>query len=100
MAEGSDVSYLTWTTVLCSDSTGAVALTSKAIFHGRTKHIEVQFDWIREQVKQKTIILQHTSNKHMFADLLTKPLHPGPLNEFRRDVGLDLIKGHLKQGVC
>lgn len=87
-------------TVLCSDSTGAVSLTSKAIFHRRTKHIEVQYHWIREQVEKKTIILRHISNHHMFADVLTKPLHPGPLNEFRKDIGLDMIQGHLKQGEC
>lgn len=65
-------------TILCSDSTGAVALTKKGIFHARTKHIEVQYHWIREQVEKKTVALRHISNQHMFADTLTKPLHPGP----------------------
>lgn len=87
-------------TVLCSDSTGAVALTSKAIFHGSTKNIEVQYHWNREQVVKKSIMLRHISNRHMFSDLLKKPLHPGPQNEFRQDIGLDLIKEHLKQGEC
>lgn len=87
-------------TVLCSDSTGAVALTSKSIFHARTKHIEVQYHWIREQVEKKAITLRHISNKHMFADTLTKPLHPGPFREFRNLTGLDVILGHLKQGAC
>lgn len=87
-------------TVLCSDSTGAVSLTSKSIFHARTKHIEVQHHWIREQVLKKSIILRHISNKQMFADTLTKPLHPGPFREFRDMTGLDIIDGHLKQGAC
>lgn len=87
-------------TVLCSDSTGAVSLTSKAIFHGRTKDIEVQYHWIREQVEKKSVILRHVSTKNMFADLLTKPLHPGPLKEFRTIIGLDLVEGLLKQGGC
>lgn len=78
--------------VLCSDSTGAVALTTKSIFHARTKHIEVQHHWIREQIEKKTIVLRHISNKHMFSDTLTKPLHPGPYREFREMTGLDIIK--------
>lgn len=49
-------------TTLCSDSTGAVDLTRKGIFHARTKHIEVQYHWIREQVEQKVITLCHISN--------------------------------------
>lgn len=80
-------------TVLCSDSTGAVSLTLKTVFHARTKHIEVQHHWIREQVEKKTIVLRHISNKHMFADTLTKPLHPGPFREFRDMTGLDIING-------
>lgn len=87
-------------TVLCSDRTGAVSLTSKSIFHARTKHIEVQHHWIRDQVEKKTITLRHISNQHMYADTLTKPLHPGPFRELRDMAGLDIIIGHLKQGVC
>ena len=53
-----------------------------------------------DQVEKKSITLQHISNKHMFADTLTKPLHPGPFREFREMTGLDIINGHLKQGEC
>lgn len=87
-------------TVLCSDSTGAVSLTSKSIFHARTKHIKVQHHWIREQVEKKNIILRHISNKQMFADTLTKPLHPRPFRELQDMSGLDVFNGHLKQGAC
>lgn len=87
-------------TTLCSDSTGAVALTKKGIFHARTKHIEVQYHWIREQVEKQTITLRHISNQHMFADTLTKPLHPGPYRIFREMIGLEVIDGRLKQGEC
>lgn len=38
-------------TVLKSDNTGAIDLTSKSIFHGRTKHVEIHYHWIREVVK-------------------------------------------------
>lgn len=77
-------------TVLCSDSTGAVSLTKKAIFHARTKHVEVQYHWIREQVEKKVITLRRIPNQHMFADTLTKPLHPSPFYHFRGMMGLDL----------
>lgn len=60
-------------TIPCSDSTGAVSLTKKAIFHARIKHIE-----------KNTTKLCHISNKNMFADTLTKPLHPGPFSDLRQ----------------
>lgn len=63
-------------TVLCCDNQGAVDMTKKTVFHGRTKHIEVQYHWIREQVEKGTITLRHVPTENMLADILTKALNP------------------------
>lgn len=63
-------------TVLCCDNQGAVDLTKKTVFHGRTKHIEVQYHWIREQVEKGYITLRHVPTENMLADMLTKALNP------------------------
>lgn len=75
-------------TILCCDSQGAIDLSKKPVQHGRTKHIEVQCHWIREQVEKGIITLRHIPTEHMTADLLTKPLHPKKLIHFRSSSGL------------
>lgn len=38
-------------TILQSDNMGALPLSSKSVFHGRTKHIEIQYHWIGKVVE-------------------------------------------------
>ena len=46
---------------LWRDNSGALALTSKPIFHARTKHIEVDVHFVREKLVNKDIQLHHLS---------------------------------------
>lgn len=75
-------------TILQSDNLGAIHLSSKSIFHGRTKHIEIQHHWIREIVKQGDIKLQHCPTEEMVADLLTKPLGKRQFLKLRSKLGM------------
>lgn len=70
-------------TVLFSDNQGAIHLTSKSIFHSRTKHIEVKYHWIREVVEKKELALEYCPSELMVADLLTKPLEKGKFIKLR-----------------
>lgn len=76
-------------TTLHCDNLGAIQLTSKSIFHARTKHIEIQYHFIRELVKSKTVALVHCPSKNMMGDLLTKPLGRGLFQWLRNLVGLN-----------
>lgn len=64
--------------ILHCDNLSTIDLAENAIFHGRTKHVEIHHHWIREKIKEGVISLAHCPSKEMVADLLTKPLHPGP----------------------
>lgn len=75
-------------TPLHCDNLGAIQLTSKSIFHARTKHIEIQYHYIRELVKSKTVSLIHCASKNMMGDLLTKPLGKGLFQWLRSLVGM------------
>jgi hypothetical protein len=46
---------------LWCDNFGALALASNSVFHARTKHIEVDFHFIREKVTNKDIQLRYLS---------------------------------------
>ena len=56
------------------DNTSAIALTSSPIFHSRTKHIEVDYHFVREHVVRGDLHLQFISTNDQLADLFTKPL--------------------------
>jgi hypothetical protein len=61
------------TQVLC-DNQGAIALAKNPTHHSRTKHIDVQHHFIREQVEDQVIELKYVPTQAMVADVLTKAL--------------------------
>ena len=61
-------------TVLLSDSKGAIDLAKNPEFHPRSKHIDIRHHFIREQIANKSVKMDHISTEIMAADILTKPL--------------------------
>jgi hypothetical protein len=60
--------------VLWCDNIRATYLTSNPLFHARTKHIEIDFHFVRDQVLRGQLHVQFVSSKDQYADALTKPL--------------------------
>ncbi|RVW79312.1 Retrovirus-related Pol polyprotein from transposon RE1 [Vitis vinifera] len=67
------ISLPTAPTIWC-DNSGALALASNPVFHARTKHIEVDFHFIREKVANRDISLQFIGSYDQPADIFTKGL--------------------------
>nr|GEX73138.1 retrovirus-related Pol polyprotein from transposon TNT 1-94 [Tanacetum cinerariifolium] len=58
-------------TVNC-DNQGAIHLSRNHVFHERTKHINVQYHFIREVLEAKTVEVLKVGTEHNAADALTK----------------------------
>ena len=60
--------------LLYSDSRSALAYAKDPKYHGKVKHIEFRYHYIRDMVSQGEVILQHISTSSIVADPLTKPI--------------------------
>ncbi|GKE18236.1 gag/pol polyprotein [Tanacetum coccineum] len=69
------------TPILWCDNLGATYLSANPIFHACTKHIEIDYHFVREMVAQGDLRVQHISDQ--IANIFTKPL-PTPRFLFLR----------------
>jgi hypothetical protein len=77
---------------LWCDNLGATYLSANPIFHARTKHIEIDYHFVRERVASKLLDIKYISNKDQVADGFTKSLPVNLLDEFRRNLNLTTVK--------
>ncbi|KAM7486008.1 hypothetical protein LguiA_002017 [Lonicera macranthoides] len=54
------------------DSQSAIHLAKNQVHHGRTKHIDVRFHFIREIIENGEVILKKIDTKDNPADMMTK----------------------------
>lgn len=59
---------------LWCDNIGAKYMSSNPIFNSRTKHVEVDYHFVRERVLQKRLNVQYISTKDQIVDGFTKSL--------------------------
>ncbi|KAJ3686759.1 hypothetical protein LUZ61_015923 [Rhynchospora tenuis] len=60
--------------VMWCDNIGATFLASNPMFHSRTKHVEIDFHFVREKVAAKTLLVRYLCSADQLADIMTKPL--------------------------
>jgi len=60
--------------VVSADNQGSIALAKNPVFHDRSKHIDVQYHYTQDLVKERKIQLEYIPTSDMLAGLLTKPL--------------------------
>ena len=73
--------YLYHLAILWCDNVFALALVSNPIFHARSKHIEVDYHFIREKLLNKDLVVKYISTSDQLADVFTKSL-PSPQFHF------------------
>ena len=76
---------------LWCDNIGAKYLSANPVFNARTKHIEINFHFVRERVAQKLLDIRFINTGDQVADGFTKPISVAKLREFR--FNLNLVSG-------
>ena len=71
-----------------ADNQGAIALTKDPRFHSRTKHIDIQWHFVRDQVETGSVQFEWTPTNDMAADGLTKALSNDKFATFVGQIGL------------
>lgn len=75
------------TKIYC-DNNSAIALTKNPVFHGRSKHIDIKYHYIRDLVRDKDIELEFCKSEDQIADILTKPLKSEALYKLKKMLGM------------
>ncbi|KAJ4761435.1 hypothetical protein LUZ62_071810 [Rhynchospora pubera] len=59
---------------LWCDNIGATFLAANPMFHARTKHIEIDYHFVRERVATKELNVHYICSSDQIGDIMTKPL--------------------------
>ena len=69
--------FLSHIPVIWCDNASAVALSANPVFHSCTKHIDVDYHYVRKKVLHHDLCVRFVSGKDNLANLFTKRL-PSP----------------------
>ncbi|KAJ0868674.1 putative RNA-directed DNA polymerase [Helianthus annuus] len=79
--------------VLRVDNLSAIALMKNPVFHGRSKHINTRYHFIRECVERDQVKVEHVSGDKQRADILTKALARISYSELKASLFESEIRG-------
>ena len=75
-------------TVIQCDNSSTIKLSKNPVMHGRSKHIDVRFHFLRELVRDGIIKLEHCGTHDQIADIMTKPLKVEMFQKLREKLGV------------
>jgi len=74
------------------DNNSAIALMKNPVFHGRSKHIDIKYHFIRECVENEQILVKRVSTFEQKADSLTKAMPTVKQGIMRHKLGVREIE--------
>jgi len=77
---------------LYGDNQSSLALAENPELHQRTKHIDVKYYYVREQVTEGLVDLWYIPTEEIAADGLTKSLALAKHREFVRQLNLQVLE--------
>ena len=73
------------------DNKSAISLSKNPVCHGRSKHIETKFHFLRDQVSQGRLELVYCPTEDQVVDVFTKALRQSRFEKLRELLGLKSI---------
>ena len=74
--------------IIYEDNQSTIHMAGSGNSHGRTKHIDVRYHYIREQVESGIISVQYIPTESQTADIFMKPLTHQRFELLRRQLGV------------
>ena len=84
---------------LWCDNVSALAIASNLVFHARTKHIKVDYHFVREKVLQKDLRVKYIATGDQLADVFTKSLPSSRFAFLRSKIMVSIDPMVLREGV-
>ncbi len=84
----SEIGEDTTPVVIKDDSQVAIAMAQHLVHHAGSKHIDVHYQFVREELEKKSVEVQFCPSSDMTADLLTKPLAREQFQKLRSQMGV------------
>ena len=75
-------------TVVYCDNISTIKLSKNPVMHGRSKHIDVRFHFLRDLVNDGVVELKQCSTQEQIADIMTKPMKFEAFARLREAMGV------------
>ncbi|CAL2276266.1 unnamed protein product [Prunus armeniaca] len=75
-------------TIMFCDNSSTIKLSKNPVLHGRCKHIDVRFHFLRDLTKEGVVELVYCGTEEQIADVMTKPLKLDVFQKLRSLLGV------------
>ncbi|KAK3784573.1 hypothetical protein RRG08_003381 [Elysia crispata] len=65
------------------DNQGAIALSKNPVHHQRSKHIDIRYHFVRDEISNGHMKVQYVPSKENLADVFTKPVSKVKMQKFK-----------------
>jgi hypothetical protein len=79
-------------TVIYCDNNSAIKLSKNPVLHGRSKHIDVRFHFLRDLTRDGVVELVYCNTQEQIADIMTKPLKLEAFLKLRDKLGMGMMQ--------
>ena len=69
------------------DNQSAICMSKNPQFHGRCKHIDIKYHFVRDQAEKKTVTVRYCPISSMLADIFTKGIPKQQFKKMRKLIG-------------